>query len=306
MSLCKACGYALFLFFSFVSIVIYENHYARSKIELKISKNKIGAVCTALAIALFGCSCVSRSSTETAKISNESNAELNDKVFDSTESNKKSIKIEDLYYTALDEIDFFPGIEGNRILHMPVYEIIKTDNQQNEQEAKKNTNEDYEIEEQEQTITTVWENVVPASYGSRYRTISCSKIGLYSSLIWGDDQNLLDSRSGVCQYTGSSQVGYGGCHLLCAHNNGAFSLLQYVSIGDEFVVDTDYGRYVYKVDSCRAGTVTVDAGTVIAEDGTILVNLGDSEDSLYMYTCYPFGYYQSTPQRYVVRAKLVA
>lgn len=273
---------------------------------MKISKNKIGAVCTALAIALFGCSCVSRSSTETAKISNESNAELNDKVFDSTESNKKSIKIEDLYYTALDEIDFFPGIEENRILHMPVYEIIKTDNQQNEQEAKKNTNEDYEIEEQEQTITTVWENVVPASYGSRYGTISCSKIGLYSSLIWGDDQNLLDSRSGVCQYTGSSQVGYGGCHLLCAHNNDAFSLLQYVSIGDEFVVDTDYGRYVYKVDSCRAGTVTVDAGTVIAEDGTILVNLGDSEDSLYMYTCYPFGYYQSTPQRYVVRARLVA
>ena len=65
---------------------------------MKIGKNKIGAVCTALAIALSGCSCVSCSSTETAKISNESNVELNDKVFDSTESNKKSIKIEDLEY----------------------------------------------------------------------------------------------------------------------------------------------------------------------------------------------------------------
>lgn len=65
---------------------------------MKISKNRIGAVCTALAIALSGCSCVSCSSTETAEIRSESNTELNNKVFDSTESNKKSIKIEDLEY----------------------------------------------------------------------------------------------------------------------------------------------------------------------------------------------------------------
>lgn len=148
--------------------------------------------------------------------------------------------------------------------------------------------------------------VTPAGYGTSYGTISCSKIGLYSSLIWGDDQGLLDSRKGVCQYTGSYQVGYGGCHLLCAHNNGAFSLLQYVSIGDKFVVDTNYGQFVYQVDSARAGTVTADGGTVVADDGTVLVNLTDGMDRLYMYTCYPFGYYQSTPQRYVVRATLVS
>lgn len=94
--------------------------------------------------------------------------------------------------------------------------------------------------------------------------------------------------------------------MLCAHNNGAFSLLQYVSIGDKFVVDTNYGRYVYQVDSAHAGTVTADGGTVVADDGTVLVNLADGMDRLYMYTCYPFGYYQSTPQRYVVMATLVS
>lgn len=94
--------------------------------------------------------------------------------------------------------------------------------------------------------------------------------------------------------------------MLCAHNNGAFSLLQYVSIGDKFVVDTNYGQFVYQVDSARAGTVTADGGTVVADDGTVLVNLADGMDRLYMYTCYPFGYYQSTPQRYVVMATLVS
>ena len=79
-----------------------------------------------------------------------------------------------------------------------------------------------------------------------------------------------------------------------------------MSIGDKFVVDTNYGQYVYQVDSACAGTVTADGGTVVADDGTVLVNLADGTDRLYMYTCYPFGYYQSTPQRYVVRATLVS
>ncbi len=154
--------------------------------------------------------------------------------------------------------------------------------------------------------TSVWGDVVPATYGASYGTVSCSSVGINASLIWGDDQALLDSRSGVYQYAGSYQVGYGGCHLLCSHNDSTLALLQYVSIGDEFVVTTDYGQYVYTVDSARPGTVTADAGTVVADDGTILVDLSNTTDRLVMYTCYPFGYYQTTNQRYVVRATLSA
>lgn len=200
----------------------------------------------------------------------------------------------ELYYTPFDDIDFYPGFAGSIALHNPELQLIEHGEEAVAPEAEP------------EPKTSVWGAVTPAGYGTSYGTISCSKIGLYSSLIWGDDQGLLDSRKGVCQYTGSYQVGYGGCHLLCAHNNGAFSLLQYVSIGDKFVVDTNYGRYVYQVDSARAGTVTADGGTVVADDGTVLVNLADGTDRLYMYTCYPFGYYQSTPQRYVVRATLVS
>lgn len=124
--------------------------------------------------------------------------------------------------------------------------------------------------------------------------------------VWGDDQSLLNQRGGVYQYPGSYQVGVTGGHLLCSHNDSVFSLLQYVSIGDDFVVDTDYGEYVYSVTLAMPGYVSSDASTVIADDGTVLVNFTDGIDKLIMYTCYPFGYYSPTNQRYVVQAVLRA
>lgn len=164
-------------------------------------------------------------------------------------------------------------------------------------------------EEERQRIlnstTYVWNEVSAPVYGQSYASITCDEIGLSSRLYWGDDQSMINTAQGVYEYTGTSQIGYPGCHLLAAHNNSVFSLLQYASVGDIFTVTTEYGRYAYEVDSCRSGNVTADAGTIVASDGTVLVNLGDSDDRLYMYTCYPFGYYGATNQRYVVRATLI-
>ncbi len=154
--------------------------------------------------------------------------------------------------------------------------------------------------------TSVWGDVAPAAWGQAYGTITCDAIGLNSSLIWGDDQSLLNQRGGVYQYPGSYQVGVTGGHLLCSHNDSVFSLLQYVSIGDNFVVDTDYGEYVYSVTLAKPGYVSSDASTVIADDGTVLVNFTDGIDKLIMYTCYPFDCYSPTNQRYVVQAVLQA
>lgn len=153
---------------------------------------------------------------------------------------------------------------------------------------------------------SVWGDVAPAAWGQAYGTITCDAIGLNASLIWGDDQSLLNQRGGVYQYPGSYQVGVTGGHLLCSHNDSVFSLLQYVSIGDYFVVDTDYGEYVYSVTLAKPGYVSSDASTVIADDGTVLVNFTDGIDKLIMYTCYPFDCYSPTNQRYVVQAVLQA
>ena len=163
-----------------------------------------------------------------------------------------------------------------------------------------------ESEPERKTRTTqTYGDVIPAQYGKAYGVLSCAAIDLSENLIWGDDQALIDAKNGVCEYANSPQVGYAGCHLLAAHNNGAFGKLESIKIGDLVSVETDYGNYVYSVDSCQDGTVTADAGTVIADDGTVLISLDDPVDRLYMYTCYPFGYFGATDKRYVVRATLV-
>ena len=179
-----------------------------------------------------------------------------------------------------------------------------------EEEAKKEAAKlAVQQEEERQRIlnstTYVWDEVSTPTYGQSYASITCDEIGLSSRLYWGDDQSMINTAQGVYEYTGASQIGYPGCHLLAAHNSSVFSLLQYASVGDIFTVTTEYGRYAYEVDSCRSGNVTADAGTIVAGDGTVLVNLGDSDDRLYMYTCYPFGYYGATNQRYVVMATLI-
>lgn len=176
---------------------------------------------------------------------------------------------------------------------------------QKEEAAKLAVQQEEEKQRILNSTTYVWSEVSTPTYGQSYASITCDEIGLSSRLYWGDDQSMINTAQGVYEYTGTSQIGYPGCHLLAAHNSSVFSLLQYASVGDIFTVTTEYGRYAYEVDSCRSGNVTADAGTIVASDGTVLVNLGDSDDRLYMYTCYPFGYYGATNQRYVVRATLI-
>ena len=153
--------------------------------------------------------------------------------------------------------------------------------------------------------TSVWGDVAPAAWGQAYGTITCDAIGLNSSLIWGDDQSLLNQRGGVYQYPGSYQVGVTGGHLLCSHNDSVFSLLQYVSIGDNFVVDTDYGEYVYSVTLAKPGYVSSDASTVIADDGTVLVNFTDGIDKLIMLRrktpCFSYGDIRRSETKFLLK-----
>lgn len=154
--------------------------------------------------------------------------------------------------------------------------------------------------------TSVWGTPYSPQYGSSYATISCDSAGIDTQILWGDNQGMLNRNLwSVCQYSESAPIGQTGAHLLLAHNNGIFGRLQRVSIGDLFVIKTSFGQYVYKVDSACAGYVQADGNNIVA-NGRNLVRYGyGGEDQIYMYTCYPFGYYGATNQRYVVRATLV-
>jgi LPXTG-site transpeptidase (sortase) family protein len=92
--------------------------------------------------------------------------------------------------------------------------------------------------------------------------------------------------------------------LICSHNYGEFAKLANLSIGDKIIIQTDYGKYVYRVTLAKSGEVTSDSTNIIDKNGTALLDLNNSVDMLYMYTCYPFGFYGATNQRYVVQAVL--
>lgn len=153
-------------------------------------------------------------------------------------------------------------------------------------------------------VTEVYGETVPAEYGTEYARITCENAGINAPVIWGDDEEILGRKGIVAQYTGSNQIGYGSAHLLCSHNYGEFSRLTNVSVGDKFVITTSYGKFVYKVTLCRAGTVTEGSGNIVDKDGIFLLDLNCADDMLYMYTCYPFGHYSETNQRYIVQAIL--
>lgn len=183
-------------------------------------------------------------------------------------------------------------------------------NKHGEEQAQKTISESISTLEADTDLETSAEyssinenkHVVPATYGTKYGTISCGSAGISADLVWGDDYGILGLNNTVAQYTGSNQIGYGGCHLLLSHNYSVFSNLQYVSYGDVFTIVTTYGTYQYQVDQIESGYVTGDSGNIVSSDGNYLVNLQDSVDRLYMYTCYPFDFYDATEQRYVVRA----
>lgn len=86
----------------------------------------------------------------------------------------------------------------------------------------------------------------------------------------------------------------GGNVVLSGYRETAFYALKDVSLGDQVVVETDYGAYTYQISDIYITT----------PDDITPTEPTDTE-RLTMYTCYPFIKYGPTPERYVVVADLI-
>lgn len=108
------------------------------------------------------------------------------------------------------------------------YQIVQKEEAEKEKEeaAKLAVQQEEERQRILNSTTYVWSEVSTPTYGQSYASITCDEIGLSSRLYWGDDQSMINTAQGVYEYTGTSQIGYPGCHLLAAHNSSVFSLLQ--------------------------------------------------------------------------------
>lgn len=156
-------------------------------------------------------------------------------------------------------------------------------------------------------VTETWGTPQHKGENQVYGTVRCDAAGINAPLVWGYGR--LDDNSIVCQGADTNIFGTDGVKILASHNNGIFANLQNVSKGDRFVIQTDYGNYIYEVIACDIGTMQQDGwngnlptGNIFRDDGSYIIEFGSSENILYAYTCYPFGSTGDTNKRFVVTA----
>lgn len=104
------------------------------------------------------------------------------------------------------------------------------------------------------------------------------------------DENL---KSGAGHYKGSYLPGESGNCVIFGHRDGVFSNLGEVKINDIITVETDKGKFIYKV---------IDTKITEPKEEEIIKNY--NEPMLTLVTCYPFGYVGAAPQRFIVIAQL--
>ncbi len=122
--------------------------------------------------------------------------------------------------------------------------------------------------------------VEPVSYG----TLACEEIGLDVPLYFGDGEDNLLYGAGI--YPGGSVPGRKGTTLVSAHDSTYFKSLESIQTGDLLEIRTQSARYGYRVREVKVQK---------AKDGFSFS--GGEREELVLYTCYPFGEYDSKRER---------
>ena len=100
---------------------------------------------------------------------------------------------------------------------------------------------------------------------------------------------------GVGHLRGSARPGERGNLVLAGHRDTFFRELRNIREGDEVTVRGRDGEFQYRVEST----------TVVHPDQTEVLRAGEGA-TLTMITCYPFRYIGNAPERFIVRAKMIA
>lgn len=120
-------------------------------------------------------------------------------------------------------------------------------------------------------------DVVMPTNETHYGMIHCSDWGLEAKLYFGDTERVL--REGIGQYMGSGIPGMGKPILLTGHSNTFMAGMSKVQKGDVVTIETGYGTYRYRITK----------STIAAASDTSAYDLGQDEEQLILYTCYPYG-----------------
>lgn len=131
------------------------------------------------------------------------------------------------------------------------------------------------------------------SYASNYATLKIDKLDIENNVYYGDIASVLSI--GIGHSTWSEMPTENGVVVYSGHNRtDMLNNLKYIKTGDKIIVDTSYATCTYEVRQTK----------ILKEHETDKLTKLGSEETLILYTCYPFDAYVYTNERFVVYSVL--
>jgi len=127
--------------------------------------------------------------------------------------------------------------------------------------------------------------------GDTIAKLKIPRLGAELYVVEGD--NARELRRGPGHLAGTALPGADGNCVIAGHRDTHFRVLKDIREGDDIVLETQTGQYLYRVK--RTQIVTPDNTAALRPTATPELNL---------ITCYPFYYVGSAPKRFVVEAQL--
>jgi len=133
--------------------------------------------------------------------------------------------------------------------------------------------------------------VTPPRPGETFARLVIPRLDTELYVVEGD--NAADLRRAPGHMIGSALPGARGNCVIAGHRDTHFRVLKDIREGDDILLQTPHGEYLYRVRSTR----------VVAPSTTSVLD-PTPDPELSLITCYPFYYLGSAPQRFVVEARL--
>lgn len=133
----------------------------------------------------------------------------------------------------------------------------------------------------------------PFVAGESLGQIRIERLGLKAAISEGERAAVL--RRGVGHLPDSAWIGQGGNVALAGHRDTVFRSLRKIRTGDVIEIATADRSVRYRVDK---------TSVVQPDDLSVLKSSGRS--TLTLITCYPFSFFGSAPDRFIVRAREIS
>jgi sortase A len=131
----------------------------------------------------------------------------------------------------------------------------------------------------------------PVQRGETVAKLTIPRLNAELYVVEGDGAGEL--RRGPGHLIGTAMPGGDGNCVIAGHRDTHFRVLKDVRAGDDIVLQTDRGQFLYRVR--RTEVVTPDNTSALRPTSSAELNL---------ITCYPFYYVGSAPRRFIVEAQL--